>query len=142
MEVWGRGLAAAVEQRYGAVAGATAGVQEAVMHDLRHEIGARFVEVVGFDKVNREQSNLAGLRRVCVEGLGVRGRWGREEEQHLRLTGAHPRHLAKLLPCLRDLNLSSSLVSSWEEAGQLARELQLEVRPHFFSFLVGRRGIL
>jgi hypothetical protein len=71
---------AAVAERYGAVAGDTAGVEEGGMQDLRDEIGARFVEVVGFDKVNREQSELAGLRTVSVAGLRVRGRWARGEE--------------------------------------------------------------
>ena len=118
VEVWGRGLLAAVEERYGAVEGDTAGVEEGRMRELQHEIGARFVEVVGFDKVNREQSDVASLRTISVSGLGVRGRWALGEEK-----GDLDAHL----PSLRDLDLSQSLVSSWEEISKLAVELHLEV---------------
>jgi hypothetical protein len=72
---------AAVEERYGAVEGDTAGVEEGRMRELQHEIGARFVEVVGFDKVNREQSDVASLRTISVSCLGVRGRWALGEEK-------------------------------------------------------------
>ena len=118
VEVWGRGLLAAVEERYGAVEGETAGVEEGGMRELQHEIGARFVEVVGFDKVNREQSDVASLRTISVSSLGVRGRWALGEEK-----GDLDAHL----PSLRDLDLSQSLVSSWEEISKLAVELHLEV---------------
>jgi len=118
VEVWGRGLLAAVEERYGAVEGDTAGVEEGGMRELQHEIGARFVEVVGFDKVNREQSDVASLRTVSVSSLGVRGRWALGEEK-----GDLDAHL----PSLRDLDLSQTLVSSWEEIAKLAVELHLEV---------------
>merc|ERR1719342_1493319 len=72
---WMCGVVSAVEERYGLVAGETAGVDSGGIQDLQHEIGARFVEVVGFDKVNREQSDLTSLRTVSLCGMGVRGRW-------------------------------------------------------------------
>ena len=115
--MWGRGLLAAVEKRYGAVEGDTAGVEEGGMRELQHEIGARFVEVVGFDKVNREQSDVASLRTVSVSSLGVRGRWALGEEK-----GDLDAHL----PSLRDLDLSQTLVSSWEEIAKLA-DLDMKV---------------
>jgi len=108
VEVWGRGLLAAVEERYGAVEGDTAGVEEGRMRELQHEIGARFVEVVGFDKVNREQSDVASLRTISVSGLGVRG-------LRQRLSSDWPHHSEDNL-CLRPR--SSRSMGSWGRKGR------------------------
>jgi dynactin complex subunit len=45
----------AVAGRYGAVEGSTAGVDEKELRRLCREIGAPFVTVVGFDKVNEKR---------------------------------------------------------------------------------------
>jgi len=76
--------------------------------------------VVGFDKVNKEQSNMKRLRTASVARRGVRGRWG------LDVTGEES-SLGQLLPSLKDLDLSESLVNDWSEVASLAGELQLKV---------------
>ena len=52
----------AVVSKYGVVEGVTAGVNEKDIKELQAEIGARFVEVVGFDKVNKQQSQVKSLQ--------------------------------------------------------------------------------
>ncbi len=94
----GVSLGRAVRERYGEVAGETAGVDEEVLSGLRKEINAPFLEVVGFDRVNRQQSDFTRLRvvslrasRVC--GLrGFRAEEGKaEEEQDARLSEWMPK---------------------------------------------------
>ena len=111
---WGGGLLEAVRRRYGVVEGDTAGVEEAGMAELQVEIGARFVQVVGFDKVNRQQSDIRHLRTASVRNLGVSG------------PGDCGAGLAAELPALRDLDLSESLVSDWAEVGEIACQLGLQ----------------
>jgi len=108
----GIGLVEAVKDRYGVVEGKTAGVEQDKIMDLQAEIGARFVEVVGFDKVNKEQSQTKGLKTVSVRNMGVVGRgdlFDVEEE----------------LPRLRDLDLSESLISRWSEVSMMCNQLKL-----------------
>merc|ERR1719483_601078 len=109
---WGVGLVNAVEERYGEVEGDTGGVEQKEMEDLQAEIGARFVQVVGFDRVNKEQSQIKDLKTVSIRNMGVKGR-GDEED------------LKSTLPSLTDLDLSESLVSSWSELSTLCYQLQL-----------------
>jgi len=111
---WGVGLMEAVRSRYGEVAGITAGVDQQHMEELQAEIGARFVEVVGFDKVNKEQSQIKKLKTASVRSLGVTGR------------GENDLDLGSELPSLRDLDLSDSLVTNWSELVGIINDLQLD----------------
>ena len=95
----GVALGRAVRERYGAVEGANAGVEEDVLTGLRKEINAPFLEVVGFDKVNRQQSDFSRLRVVSVRatsvcGLRSSGLQGKEEDQELH-------RLAEWMPMVR-----------------------------------------
>ena len=109
---WGKGLVAAVNSKYGQVEGATAGVHQKHIDELQAEIGARFVEVVGFDKVNKQQSQIKKLRTVSVRNMGV--------------VGGCDGDLSSELPSLRDLDLSESLISSWSEVAKIANDLKLD----------------
>jgi hypothetical protein len=118
----GIGLVEAVKDRYGVVEGKTAGVEEENILDLQAEIGARFVEVVGFDKVNKEQSQIRGLRTVSVRNMGVVGRG----------TGLD---VTEELPKLRDLDLSESLVCSWAEVSVICNQLKLHTLDLSYNLL-------
>jgi len=109
----GIGLLEAVKNRYGEVEGKTAGVEQKEIEDLQAEIGARFVEVVGFDKVNKQQSRIKGLKTVSVRNMGVSGRDDADQD------------LSSELPSLRDLDLSESLISSWNEVFIMCNQLKL-----------------
>ena len=99
--------------KYGVVEGVTAGVNEKDIKELQAEIGARFVEVVGFDKVNKQQSQVKHLRTVSVRNMGVTGRGENEQD------------LGEKLQSLKDIDLSDSLVNDWSELSGIINELQL-----------------
>jgi len=120
---FGLGLVEAVQERYGMVEGKTAGVERSEIDDLQAEIGARFVEVVGFDKVNKEQSQIRGLKTVSVRNMGVAGR------------GENVESVQSDLPKLRDLDLSESLISSWAEVAVLCNQLQLHTLDLSYNLL-------
>jgi hypothetical protein len=55
----GRSCPAAIRSRYGEVKNdETAGINKENLAVLQREINARFIEVVGFDKVNRKQRSV------------------------------------------------------------------------------------
>ena len=109
---WGQSLLAAVTSKYGQVEGNTAGVEQKHIEELQAEIGARFVEVVGFDKVNKQQSQIKKLKTVSVRNMGV--------------VGGCDGDLSLELPSLRDLDLSESLISSWSEVAEITNQLKLD----------------
>jgi len=78
---------------------------------LQAEIGAGFVEVVGLDKVNKQQSQVKQLRTVSVRRMGVRG--------------GETCDLGAELPSLRDLDLSDTLVTHWTELATIITKLKL-----------------
>ena len=111
---WGTGLLAAVKTRYGEVEGVTAGVEQTSIDELQAEIGARFVQVVGMDKINKQQSQIKYLKQASVRDMGVVGR------------GEIPGDLGSELPSLRDLDMSDSLLSDWTEVANIVNQLQLD----------------
>ncbi|XP_066955852.1 tubulin-specific chaperone E-like isoform X1 [Macrobrachium rosenbergii] len=76
---------------------------------LQRAIGARFVEVVGMEKIGKKQSKLEELENVVLDGWCV--------------YGAGDSDLMKLFPRIQELNLSNSLLSSWESVANIARQL-------------------
>ncbi|XP_066988353.1 tubulin-specific chaperone E-like [Macrobrachium rosenbergii] len=76
---------------------------------LQRAIRARFVEVVGMEKIGKKQSKLEELENVVLDG------W--------RVYGAGHSDLSKLFPCVQELNLSNSLLSSWKSVANIARQL-------------------
>ena len=108
----GVGLLEAVVSKYGEVEGSLAGVEQRGIDELQAEIGARFVEVVGLDKVNKQQSQVKQLRTVSVRRMGVRG--------------VETCDLEAELPSLRDLDLSDTLVTHWTELATIITNLKLD----------------
>ncbi len=110
----GMALGEAARRRYGQVEGATAGVDQEVLSGLRREINAPFLEVVGFDKVNRQQSDFARLRVVSLRASQVRGLALDEEEEG---------PLGAWMPQVRELNLAENLLWRWADVAEVGREL-------------------
>lgn len=76
---------------------------------LQRAIKARFVEIVGMEKIGRKQSKLEYLENVVLDG------W--------KVYGAGESDLATLLPRVVELNLSNSLLASWDSIAEIARQL-------------------
>lgn len=103
---------AAIRERYGEVKGdETAGIDRKGLELLQKEINARFLEVVGFDKVNRQQSDFSKLQVV----------WLREHQ--VNAAGA-PGELFQLCPRIRELDLSRNLLNNWTTVAEIAVQLQ------------------
>jgi len=128
---WGIPLMKAISEKYGAVEGATAGVVAEDMHQLGKEMGARFFQVIGMDKVNAEQARLENLKTISVRNMSV--------------NGGGSDNLGELLPRLRDLDMSETLLSNWDEVARICGQLKLEVLylsqnvlpvPHSFTRLI------
>ncbi|XP_063861604.1 tubulin-specific chaperone E-like isoform X1 [Scylla paramamosain] len=84
-------------------------VESEVMEQLQREINARFVEVVGMDKVGRKQSILEELGTAGLTGWMI---WGTDEAD-----------LTTILPRLHSVDVSNSLLSSWIAVADIARQL-------------------
>ncbi|XP_071545975.1 tubulin-specific chaperone E [Panulirus ornatus] len=84
-------------------------IESQVTEQLQRTIKARFVEVVGMDKVGQKQSRLEELETVVLCGWMV---WGTDQSD-----------LAALLPRLQDLDISNSLLSSWDSVAQITCQL-------------------
>jgi Leucine-rich repeat (LRR) protein len=108
----GVNLLEGVRMRYGKVEGETAGVGQEFIDDLQKEIGARFVQVVGFDKVNTRQSQLDKLKSVSVGYMDI-------NDTHVEISSA--------LTSMRDLDLSGNLISSWSCVSELVAQVPLRV---------------
>ncbi|KAK3925390.1 Tubulin-specific chaperone E [Frankliniella fusca] len=101
----------AIHKRYGKVEGPMAGVDKTVLAELKREFNIPFIEMVGFDKVNSQQSQFVNLNVVQLAGEPVNGPG--EEQQ-----------LSSLCPSVTELNLSKSLLSSWKSVCEIAGQLK------------------
>lgn len=80
-----------------------------VTEQLQRTINARFVEVVGMDKVGKLQGTLETLDTVVLDGWAV--------------NSGGPSDLTVLFPRLRYLDVSNSLLPSWEVVAEMAKQL-------------------
>ena len=85
--------------------GSSETVDPTEMKKLQREINAPFLEVVGFEKVNRLQKDFANLRIVSLKNGQVFGLDDNDESGDV----------SELTPNLRDLDLSDNLISKWED---------------------------
>ncbi|GLG94418.1 Tubulin-specific chaperone E [Gryllus bimaculatus] len=107
---FGHDCATAIHNRYGEVKGETAGVDKSNLEILKKNMKAPLFEVVGFDKVNRKQSQFDKLTVVCLKEELVNG------------SGA-PGELKNLCPRIAELDLSRNLLNSWEVVAEIAQQL-------------------
>ncbi|PNF32444.1 Tubulin-specific chaperone E [Cryptotermes secundus] len=108
----GRSCPAAIRDRYGEVKNdETAGIDKEDLSLVQCKINAPFLEVVGFDKVNRKQSQFQNLLVVWLRGHNVSGP-GEQGE------------LMQLCPNIKELDLSRNLIHSWQSLSRIADQLR------------------
>ena len=61
-----------MNRRYGAISGSNAGVDLNELNNLKREMNAPFIELVGFDRVNAQQADFSNLRAVDLAGSDLR----------------------------------------------------------------------
>lgn len=80
-----------------------------VTEQLQREINARFVEVVGMEKIGKKQRILEELGTAVLTGWKI---WGTDETD-----------LMTLLPRLHTVDVSYSLLPSWTSVAEITRQL-------------------
>ena len=68
----GTDLEDCLNERYGAVSGSSAGVDLNEVNNLKREMNAPFIELVGFDRVNEQQAEFSKLRAVDLSKMDLR----------------------------------------------------------------------
>lgn len=94
---------AALEDRYGGSADA----DPELIENIRRDINAPFLQLVGFEKVNQAQSNFCQLRTISVRDKGV------------YIAGNEFNTYA-----VNVLDIAENLFDSWETVAQLCQQLQ------------------
>ena len=61
-----------MNRRYGAASGANAGVDLNEVENLKRDMNAPFIELVGFDRVNAQQADFSKLRAVGLSATDLR----------------------------------------------------------------------
>nr|XP_053651574.1 tubulin-specific chaperone E-like [Cherax quadricarinatus]XP_053651575.1 tubulin-specific chaperone E-like [Cherax quadricarinatus] len=84
-------------------------VETQITEQLQRIIKARFVELVGMNKVGEKQRQLEQLETVVLNKWTI---WGSDESD-----------LSVLLPRLRHLDVSDTLLSSWANVAHITRQL-------------------
>lgn len=97
--------------RYGLVNDELAGIDRDGLDSLQKKIKAPILEMVGFDKVNKKQSNFNELRIVylhdeCVSSAGA------------------PGELEQLSPKINELDLWKNLLNSWKSVAEICSQLR------------------
>ena len=106
----GIGLVEAVKERYGSVEGQVQ-VNERDIKDLQRTMNAPFLEMVGFEKINKIQNNFRALRVIGLKNMRVKG------------LSENLRDLAEWIPNVQDLDLDDNLLTSWDALADIGRQL-------------------
>ncbi|XP_064622047.1 tubulin-specific chaperone E-like [Lineus longissimus] len=100
----------AIQERYGVMDDVHAGVIQEELY-VKGTSKNTVVEMVGAQKVNLQQGQLNLLKEAGIRGCKV--------------YGAGPRHnLSMKTPNLRDLDISKTLLPSWEEVARITTQLK------------------
>ena len=100
----GRTFQEAVEDRYGS----TPDADPDMIEQIRKDINAPFLQLVGFEKVNAAQSNYAELSTISVRDNGVFG-------------FAEP--LDQFCPLVQVLDVAENLLTSWNTVAEMIQNL-------------------
>lgn len=100
----------ALRDRYGLVEEEGGGVIVEDMY-VKGSKQTTFVEVVGAEKVNKEQSDLDKILKVCLRNTHVNGVQSDDE-------------ISRICPNVEQLDVSWNLLPSWEAVSQITRQMQ------------------
>lgn len=100
----------AIVARYGLVDDELAGINRENLETLQKKMKAPFLEMVGFSKVNKKQSNFHRLEIACLREEGISG-------------AGKPDELKDLCPNLRELDISRNLLNSWTIVADICCQL-------------------
>ena len=100
----GRTFQEAVEDRYGS----TPDADPDMIEEIRKDINAPFLQLIGFEKVNAAQSNYAELSTISVRDQGVFG-------------CAEP--LDQFCPLVQVLDIAENLLTSWNTVAEMIQNL-------------------
>ena len=94
----------AVQDRYGS----TPEADPDMIEEIRKDINAPFLQLVGFEKVNQAQSNFAELTTISVRDKGVYG---------------YAEPLDKFCPLVQVLDIAENLLTSWTTVAEMIENL-------------------
>ncbi|KAJ8678996.1 hypothetical protein QAD02_014783 [Eretmocerus hayati] len=100
----------AIRIRYGLIDDELAGIDKDTIASIRKTLNAPFVEMVGFQKVNRKQSKFDQLEIICLQDQCVSN-------------AGEPSELAQLCPRAKELDLSHNLINSWRTVAEIGIQL-------------------
>lgn len=100
-----------IRNRYGLVNDDLAGVDRDNIASLKAKINAPFLEMVGFEKINKKQSTFNQLKIVALR------------EQRISHAG-EPAELLELCPNIIELDLSKNLINSWQIIAEICSQLR------------------
>ena len=106
----GIGLIEAVKERYGVAQGEVQ-IDPQNVTALQREINAPFLEMVGFDKVNKIQGNFKNLKFISLKKMGIKG------------LGESLTNLTEWIPNVLEMDLDDNLLTSWDKLGEICQQL-------------------
>ncbi|KAL0273899.1 UNVERIFIED_CONTAM: hypothetical protein PYX00_006466 [Menopon gallinae] len=104
-------LLEAIENRYGEITDGTAGLDLDKINEVQREMKAKFFEVVGAEKLNKQQSNFRNLQTVVLHGTTVS-------------CAGPPSEILDRCPNIRELHLGNTLLSSWRTIYEIVSQLK------------------
>lgn len=102
----------AIRVRYGFVDDELAGMDRESIASVQKSLNAPFVEMVGFSKVNKQQSKFDQLKILCLHNQCIN-------------SAGHSSELATLCPKVEELDLSNNLVNSWKAIADICVQLPI-----------------
>ncbi|XP_059141817.1 tubulin-specific chaperone E-like isoform X2 [Physella acuta] len=100
----------AVHERYGLKKDDEAGIKKEELFVLDQFLNQTKVEMVGAKKINQQQSQFNRLKKISMFDMKV-------------YSGGPPGELGKTCPNITDLDISTNLISSWENVAEIAGHL-------------------
>ncbi|EEB11830.1 tubulin-specific chaperone E, putative [Pediculus humanus corporis] len=107
----GISIVEAIKERYGLTSDPNVGLDQEIIIQVQKEIKAKIFEVVGAEKLNRIQSDFRNLRIVLLRDFLVNG-------------AGPPQALLNLCPSIQELDLSRTLLNSWESVEEITSQLK------------------
>lgn len=84
-------------------------IDDSQVNDLERDLNARFVRIIGMQKIGKKQSAFANLTEVFLRGCCI--------------NGDRPPRIGQLCPNVRDLDISQNLFTSWRHVAEITRQL-------------------